>query len=370
MSGQLRALVLTPDFPPDQGGIQLVMSRLVSNLDRVKARVVTFGAPGAPAFRADGSVEVARIARRGGRWHRFGVARLNGGSIRQARRFRPDVIIVGHIVTAPAAAVLRALLPSAVVQYLHADETRHRPRLVKFALRRADAIVAVSRHARDLALRLGCDPGRLHVVNPGVDCPARASNSRAGRPTVLTVSRMHDSYKGHDVMIRAMRLVRARVPEVQWVVIGDGPLRPALEAQAAAEGITDSVRFLGPVSDQERDAWLDRAHVFALPSRIPGEGLGGEGFGIVYLEAGAHGLPVVAGAAGGSLDAVADGETGCLVNATDHVAIAEAIAELLLDPERAATLGEAGALRARHFTWERHASTVEQLMFELNSRPR
>jgi phosphatidylinositol alpha-1,6-mannosyltransferase len=235
-------------------------------------------------------------------------------------------------------------------------------------VRHADAVIAVSRHAANLGLAAGCDPARLHVVHPGVDPPIRRSNSngRAERPTVLTVARMHDSYKGHDLMIRALPLVIDRVPDVEWIVIGDGPLRPQLEAMAAGEGIADSVRFLGRVPDEERDAWLERAHVFALPSRLPEEGVGGEGFGIVYLEAAAHGLPVVGVAEGGALDAIVEGETGRLVDPTDHVALAESLTELLLDPHQAEQLGSAGAERARHFSWERHARTVEDLVHELN----
>jgi phosphatidylinositol alpha-1,6-mannosyltransferase len=102
-----------------------------------------------------------------------------------------------------------------------------------------------------------------------------------------------------------------------------------------------------------------------MPSRLPGSSAGGEGFGIAYLEAAAHGLPVVAGAAAGAMEAVEDGLTGSLVDPTDHVALAAAIAELLLDPKSAAALGRAGAKRARRFTWERHAGLVEQLIQEV-----
>jgi phosphatidylinositol alpha-1,6-mannosyltransferase len=255
-----------------------------------------------------------------------------------------------------------------VIQYLHGDEFRTRPRLVRFAVSRADAVIAVSRHASDLAQAAHCDAGRVHVVHPGVDIPARAANGRAERPTVLTIARMHASYKGHDLMIRALPLVRERVPDVEWVVIGDGPLRPKLEAMAASEGVSESVRFLGRVPDDVRDSWLQQGHVFALPSRLPEEGVGGEGFGIVYLEAAAHGMPVVGVAEGGALDAVVDGETGRLVDPTDHVALAGTVTELLLDRGRADQLGKAGAARARFFSWERHARTVEDLVHELNGR--
>ena len=102
-----------------------------------------------------------------------------------------------------------------------------------------------------------------------------------------------------------------------------------------------------------------------MPSRLPAGGFAGEGFGIVYLEADAHGCPVVAGAVGGALDAVADGESGLLVDPTDHVAVAAALTELLSEPRRRRQLGQAGARRAEAFAWPLIAAQVEDLVLEL-----
>ncbi len=100
-----------------------------------------------------------------------------------------------------------------------------------------------------------------------------------------------------------------------------------------------------------------------MPSRLVPGGLGGgEGFGIVYLEAGAHGLPCVAGNVGGSVDAVIDGETGLLVDPTDHVAVAGAITDLLLDPALRLRLGEAGRARAERLSWAHMAEEVDTLI--------
>jgi glycosyltransferase involved in cell wall biosynthesis len=101
-----------------------------------------------------------------------------------------------------------------------------------------------------------------------------------------------------------------------------------------------------------------------MPSRLPPDG-GGEGFGIVYLEAGLHALPVVAGNVAGALDAVVDGETGLLVDPTDHVAVADAISSLILDPELAERLGRAGERRAREHSWPVIARRVEDLLLEV-----
>jgi phosphatidylinositol alpha-1,6-mannosyltransferase len=360
----MRVLLLTPDFPPAPGGIQLLMSRLAANLRDAEVRVVTLAHEGLSP-RAPEGVGVVSAGHQGSQNNKVSNLRLNAFGLAIGLRFRPDVVISGHAVTAPAAAALKAVTRARVIQYLHADEARQRPRLLSFAVRRADAVVAVSGHARGLALAAGCDGDRIRVIYPGVDAPEAVTGERSKRPTLVTVARMQMAYKGHDVIIRALPAIRADVPEVRWVVIGEGRLRPELEALAEELGVSEAIDFAGHLDDAERDRRLQAAHVFAMPSRLPPGGRGGEGFGIVFLEAGAHGLPVVAGSVGGALDAVSDGETGLLVDPTDEEAVANAIVRLLLDRDLADRLGTRGAERARELTWERHAEAVGELMREV-----
>jgi phosphatidylinositol alpha-1,6-mannosyltransferase len=356
-----RVLIVTPDFPPEQGGIQLLAHRLAINLQSMEAGVVTFGGDGAEQFDAGGEIDVRRVGRRTKRWHRLRVAALNLAAYRQGRRKNPDVVISGHVVTFPAAHLLSRRTGAATILYLHADEFRHRRRLLRWAMERADAVVAVSAHTRSMAAAAGCESGKLHVVMPGVDRPPPLPREPAAAPTLITVARLSDRYKGHDVVTRAMPLVRARVPDARWIVVGDGPLRAELENLARECGVAGAITFTGSLPDAERDAWLSRSHVFTMPSRLPAGGSGGEGFGIVYLEAAALGLPVVAGAVGGALDAVVEGQTGLLVDPEDPEAVAAALSALLLDPARAAALGAAGAARAAEMTWRRHAEAVERI---------
>jgi phosphatidylinositol alpha-1,6-mannosyltransferase len=129
--------------------------------------------------------------------------------------------------------------------------------------------------------------------------------------------------------------------------------------------LTAAVEFVGAVSDHERDAWLDRAWVFTMPSRTPPGSMSGEGFGIVYIEAGAHGLPVLAGDVGGALDAVQHGETGLLVDPTDPIAVADGLLRLLTDEDLAARFGAAGRQRARALEWQSISTRVQVEMLEL-----
>ncbi len=358
-----RLLLLTPDFPPSRGGIQIMSQRLAEEIKGFDTEVVTLDGPDAGAFDAASALTVRRVPARGA----SPAARntqLNVRALLAGLSFRPHVTLSLHLVTSPAAAAIRRPLKAATVQIFHAQEIAGKPRLAAFAARHADAVIAVSSYTAELIAATGATPSALHLISGGVDLPSDVTPGRAERPTIVTVARLKDRYKGHDVLIRALGLVRAHVADVEWVVIGDGPLREELEQLARSQGLNGAVRFLGSVSDEERDAWLARADLLAMPSRLPENGLAGEGFGLAYLEAGAFGKPVVAGAAGGALDAVVDGETGLLVDPTDPKAVGEAITRLLLDEDLAHRLGSAGAQRARRFAWPARAQLVEAVLLE------
>jgi phosphatidylinositol alpha-1,6-mannosyltransferase len=355
--------VITPDFPPARGGIQVLAHRLADGLKGFDTQVVALQSSGAGGFDATSGVATRRVKAD----RRLGAGRhgaLNALALLEAHRFRPHATLSAHIVTSPAAAGIRRALGARTVQYFYAKEIGARPKLAAFAARQAHHAIAISSYAARLIAATGAQPDRLTLIPPGVDLPRDPRSQPAERPTFVTIARLEDRYKGHDVLIRSLALVRAEVPDVEWIVIGDGPLRKELEALARAHGVADSTRFLGSVSDEQRDSWLRRAHLLAMPSRLPVGRLAGEGFGIVYLEAGAYGKPVVAGNVAGAVDAVLDGESGLLVDPTDAVAVASAISKLLLDRDLARRLGETGAERAHDFAWPVIAGRVETVLLE------
>jgi len=359
-----RLLILTPDFPPAPGGIQVVAHRLASGIDDAfETTVVAPASDGAARFDADSGVRTRRVrgggALRGGR-----NARLNAVALARGLALRPQVTLSMHIVTSPAAAAIAGATGARTVQYFHAEEIGAKPRLAAFAAERASASIAVSEYTAGLVAATGARARAVHVIGNGTDVPGDPSPLDDVPPTILTVARIEERYKGHDTIVRALPLVLAKVPDAQWVVIGDGSLRPGLEALAASYGVTQAIRFLGAVSDEERNLWLRRARLLAMPSRLPAAGQAGEGFGIVYLEAGAYGKPVVAGNVGGALDAVRDGETGLLVDPTDPLLVAEAITRLLLGRELARALGEAGRSYALAHTWPHVVQRVQGVLLE------
>lgn len=367
MASLPRVLVITPDFPPARGGIQILTHRIVSLLRALEPTVVTLGHREARAFDQQLQFRIVRTRATPGT-RTFTIAGLNVAAGILGLRERPNVVLSSHIVAGPSAAYLREWLGIPFVQYVYAKEVGARPALARFAFTRADRIIAISRYARDLGVGAGARASRVALIPPGVDLPVACSLTRDrsnGPPTILTISRLDDRYKGHDIMLRALPLVRVEVPDVRWCVVGDGPLRPMLEERARTMGLGDAVQFLGSVSDEIRDRMLAESDVFCMVSRLPAGGFAGEGFGIVYLEANAHGLPVVAGAVGGAIDAVVAGETGLVVDPEDHVAVADALARLLRDPDLARRLARNGRARAETFTWASAAQRVEAELLSL-----
>lgn len=226
-------------------------------------------------------------------------------------------------------------------------------------LHRAEKVFAVSTPTAELARKLGLPQERVQVVPNGTDFqrfhPARREVRSAGKK-LLTVCRLVP-HKGIDTVIEALPRLRESIPEVHYQIGGEGPDRPRLEALARRLGVEDRVEFLGRVPDSELVELYNSCDLFVLATRPEPPNI--EGFGLVFLEAGACEKPVVGTRVGGVIDAVADGETGILVPPSDPKALASALLELLHDPARAHRLGVQSRQRIlKHFTW---AHSVEQL---------
>lgn len=234
--------------------------------------------------------------------------------------------------------------------YQHLRQGGAVERRAREVLRGADAVMANSSAvARQLAGTVA--PGRLSVVpngTTGLGRPVRpADDYLPGRPLVLSAGYLIERKGLADVVAAVGRLRRDGRP-VHLAIAGDGPLRGALQEQAAAEGAAEAVHLLGRVEHARVLALMARADLFVLPSWD-------EAFGLVYTEAMAQGTPVVAGRGEGPEDFIVDGVSGYLVPVRDAGALAGVIARALDDPETAAAVGEAGRAAALALTWGRNA---------------
>ena len=360
----MKILLLTWDFPPARGGIQTWMLELARRLPDARVHVLAPAQRGDRKFDRTSGVRVSRLASaRLGLW--AWLAALCIRTFWYCLVDRPDLVVCGHVVTAPAGLLARRLLGIRYAVFTYGYEVRRRrwKRLLGALLRGASAVAACSRFTRDAVLALGVSPERVRILYPGVetrrflpDTGHRTPDTQDGNgaPTLLSVARLAELYKGHDTLIRVLPLVRARCPGTRLRVAGDGPLREYLHRIAKSVGVDDAVEFLGEVADDSLPELYRTSDAFVLMSReSPSKG-GAEGFGIVCLEAAACEKPVVAGRSGGLVDAVEDGVTGILVDPEDPAAVAEALIAVLSDSALAERMGQAGRERVlARFTWEK-----------------
>jgi phosphatidylinositol alpha-1,6-mannosyltransferase len=216
----------------------------------------------------------------------------------------------------------------------------------------SDVVTFVSRYTRRRFASAFGPRARLEHLPPGVDterfrpdpvsrAELRARYGLGQRPTVLCLSRLVPR-KGQDMLIRALPAIRQRVDGAALVIAGGGPYLDTLRGLAERFGVSDHVTFTGGVPSADLPAYHAMADVFAMPCRTRGAGLDVEGLGIVFLEASATGVPVIAGTSGGAPETVRHNQTGVVVDGRSVQQITDAVSELLADPDRAAAMGAAG----------------------------
>lgn len=229
----------------------------------------------------------------------------------------------------------------------------------EIALKNADLVIPISRYTADVVRKkYGIQSSRVKVLYNAIpdsfakpllnDEPSFKSivNLKQTESLLLSVCTLvrGNEFKGVDTVIRALPAVMRSLPDVRYVVVGEGEIRPSLENLALEMGVAANVSFLGEVSDSELAGLYRHCDAFVLPSRGQGRlgEAGGEGFGRVYVEAALAGKPVVGSKSGGAAEAVLEGITGLLVNPDSSDDVARAILTILSDPALAARMGAAG----------------------------
>ena len=219
--------------------------------------------------------------------------------------------------------------------------------------RRADAVLTTSEYCRSAIRRhYGVEPSQVRLVPEGIDLArwrglaARVPHQSDGA-TILCVARQYPRKHVAD-LLRALPEVRRAVPRARAVIAGDGPEHARLRALAAELSLDDAVIFTGALADDQLALLYRQADVFCLPSVQ-------EGFGIVFLEALACGLPVVATLAAAIPEVVPDRRAGLLVRPGDVAALAHALIELLTRPRQRASYGAFGRAYVERFDWDRVA---------------
>ncbi|MCW4355393.1 glycosyltransferase family 4 protein [Hoyosella sp. YIM 151337] len=372
-----RTLLVTNDFPPRPGGIQSYVHTLAAMLppDQLVVYAPRWRGDSHTKFDAQQDFEVVR--------HPTTLMVPSPGVIRRARELTRtrDCAAVWFGAAAPLALMtplLRAVGVQRVVASTHGHEVGwSMVPPARQALRvigdHTDVVTYVSKYTRGRFASAFGPNAALEHLPPGVDtsifrpdadarAELRARYRLGDRPVVVCVSRLVPR-KGQDMLIRALPEIRNRVAGTALLIVGGGPYADQLRTLARECGVEDDVVFTGSVPADELAAHHAVGDVFAMPCRTRGAGLDVEGLGIVFLEASATGVPVVAGRSGGAPETVREGETGFVVNGRSLAEITDRIVALLHDPDRAAAMGKAGrAWVTGNWQWDRMAGRLRQFL--------
>ena len=350
-------LALVTDAYGGRGGIAQYNRDFLTALASAEAKVVVLPRHAPDAERPPNGVEQ--------RPARFGRFAYSWSAITEALRMKPDIVFCGHVFMAPLAWLAAKLARAKLVIQTHGIDAWPRPsKFVRVACEQAAMILSVSRYTRARVLDWAAMPPERVVVipdtvsdrfTPGNGAALRREWNLEGRKVLLTVGRMSASerYKGHDRVIKALPDLIAAGIDIMYVIAGEGDDRPRLEQLAHQVGVSDWVRFVGPLPLETLIEAYRMADLFVMPST-------GEGFGIAFLEAMACGTPALGLDVAGAHDALCDGELGMAGDEQEfNSTLARMIVNVAPDPQKLAS-----AVRQR-FGRERFANAIRFAMLRL-----
>jgi phosphatidylinositol alpha-1,6-mannosyltransferase len=351
----MKVALLTMDFPPTVGGVQTylyeVSRRLGKYFDLAIVTPVDGLIPENTAFK---------------RW--VVPSSYPGNFLRILRTLKPYKVLIGH-------AHPRLLLPAAVAafgryltitygnDYLAMQNHWHTP-LSNRLLGASRPLITISGHNAERLKNLGFPS--VTTVPPGTDptvfYPPPDHGSRP--PVLLTAARLI-TRKGIDLVIQILPTLIREFPNLVYLIAGEGPDRSRLESIARKNRVSGSIRFIGQIPYEKMPDIYRSADVFIMPSREEPQHTSIEGFGIVFLEASASGLPIVAGKSGGTADAVRDGETGFLIPPDDRQTLLNTLQRLLKEPDLRRKMGLAGRrFVEEEMNWDRAAEQMRKCIEE------
>lgn len=292
-----------------------------------------------------------------------------------------NLICIGELVSNTWIGVMcKRLFGVPFINYIHGEEITAEMPFRRFGQRRAeylakaDGVIGVSDFTvRELQSRMavprekvclihnGVDIGRFRPEPPAVD--VRAKHGLHGKRIILSVGRQV-ARKGFDRVIEALPAILARCPDAHHLVVGEGDYRAMLEGLVDRLGLRAHVTFAGAVPAAELVSYYQSCDVFAMPNRTMPDG-DTEGFGLVFLEANACGKAVVAGRAGGAVEAVIDGDNGLVVDGESATEVARAISSILLDDALRIRLEAGGRRRAEASSWQAQAERFQSFCREV-----
>lgn len=363
-----RTLLITNDFPPRDGGIESYLRDFCTQIPAESLTVLaSTRIPGDETSLYDASLPYTVIRTK----DRIllplpHIARQVAEIIREK-----NIEVVWFGAAAPMGLLARACRAAGakrIISTTHGHEVGWSMfpgsrRVLREIGRSSDVVTYISRYTRNrFAVAFGSETA-FERLPSGVDIDRFRPDSNAGTrirerhglssetPLIVCISRLVER-KGQDTLIKSMPEVLTAHPEATLLLVGVGPYGTRLQELAAQVGVSDSVIFAGKVDFDDLPAYYNSADVFAMPARTRGKGLDVEGLGIVYLEAQACGVPVIAGDSGGAPETVIDGVTGVVVEGRNVGKLSKELVLLLGDREEARQMGAAGREHVEaNWTW-------------------
>jgi len=368
-------LIITRNFPPLVGGMERLVDHAVRQLSR-QYTCTLIGPSGCKAFvPTNTSAQGCRIAPLP-----YFLLQSTFRTLATAGRSKYRFTLAGSGLTAPLAGMAKLLYGIPAISLVHgldlvADNPIYQHLFVPW-LRRLDLLIANSRNTAALAISKGVAPERIRILNPGVDIPSRpplkdqsflVRHNLVGKKILLSVGRLMPRKGIAEFLRHAFPHIIASYPEATLLVIGSEPgnslknarrTRQSIESIAAEQGLTGNLLLLGEVDDKTLSVAYGAADLFIFPVLdLPGDV---EGFGMVAVEAAAHGLPVVAFASGGVTDAVQDGYSGFLIKQGDYRGFAETTLDYLRNYNSQVTRENCREFAGR-FEWKRFGERLLEI---------
>lgn len=368
----MKALLITLEFPPAIGGAEHYFYECVKRLHPSKIIVLAPKAKGTESFDSSCSFRVIRSSFLHPLFFPHWLP-LFFTTILVCLRFKIRLIWAGQILPVGTAAALAGLMlkiPFGVhgngMDLTIPQSSRWKKKLMRFIIRRACFFTTISSYTQKIFHELGAGDNNITLIYP---CPSlrvslpetfQTQSETKKESMLLTVGRLVKR-KGHDTVIRSLPLISQQFPHIAYVIVGEGPERQSLEELSRTLRVQTFVHFKGSVSHENILSYYAACDIFIMtPRELSDHDV--EGFGIVYVEAGLFGKPVIGGRSGGVADAVEHGVSGLLVDPNSPKEIADAVCRLLKDRSFALRLGSQGKKRARNmFSWDKQASKLENI---------
>ena len=332
-------LILTRSFPPEVGGMQMLMGGLSESLvNHGPVKVFTYNFPSSNIYDAKSSMNIERV-----------------GGIKLFRKYRKANLINSFM---NANSNIRAvfadhwkslelinkehLKKTKSFCLLHSKEINHEigsslnKRLIK-STDKADFIIANSNYTKELAIKVGINPSKIHAIFPGIQKPTIVENSwkiKAEKiygesfPKIITVARL-DKRKGHDKILMLIKNLKQKFPKIKYVSVGTGKEENNLVQLSKELSLEKDVTFLKNIDPDLKIALISEANLFLMPTRIEKKSV--EGFGISFIEAASYGVGSIGGKDGGASDAITHNKTGLICDGNDLNSIYDSVVSFFKD---------------------------------------